>query len=245
LDAATVASLADAVWDEARAGHVAAGSFGEYVLADATRLSGDATAADNAEAFFDGTGYAGTNNVMPTTTTVTNAVSANVTQISGDSAAADNAEAFFDGTGYAGTNNVIPSVTAVGSVSGAVGSVTGAVGSVTGAVGSVTGNVGGNVGGNVTGSVGSLAAQAKADVNAEVLDVLNVETFAQPGQGTPAATTSIRLMLAYLYKAWRNRSTQTSSQYSLYNDDATTIDHKATFSDDATTASRGEVATGP
>lgn len=31
---------------------------------------------------------------------------------------------------------------------------------------SVTGNVGGDVGGNVTGSVGSLAAQAKADVNA-------------------------------------------------------------------------------
>ncbi len=245
LDAATIAALADAVWDEARSGHVTAGSFGEYVLADATRLSGDSTAADNAEAFFDGTGYAGTNNVIPTVTSVTNAVSADVTKISGDTTAADNAESFFDGTGYAGTNNVIPTVTAV---SGAVGSVTGAVGSVTGAVGSVTGAVGsvtGNVGGNVTGSVGSLAAQAKADVNAEVLDVLNVDTFAQPGQGTPAATNSIRAMVAYLFKAWRNRSTQTSSQYSLYNDDATTIDHKATFSDDATTASRGEVATGP
>ena len=30
------------------------------------KISGDATAADNAEAFFDGTGYAGTNNVIPT-----------------------------------------------------------------------------------------------------------------------------------------------------------------------------------
>lgn len=70
LDAATIAALADAVWDEARSGHVAAGSFGEYVLADATRLSGDATAADNAESFFDGTGYAGTGNVIPTVTTV-------------------------------------------------------------------------------------------------------------------------------------------------------------------------------
>lgn len=37
------------------------------------------------------------------------------------------------------------------------------IAAVTGAVGSVTGNVGGNV----TGSIGSLAAQAKADVNAE------------------------------------------------------------------------------
>lgn len=38
------------------------------------QISADATAADNAESFFDGTGYAGTNNTMPTTTTVTNAV---------------------------------------------------------------------------------------------------------------------------------------------------------------------------
>jgi hypothetical protein len=41
---------------------------------NAVQISGDATAADNCESFFDGTGYAGTNNVIPTTTTVTNAV---------------------------------------------------------------------------------------------------------------------------------------------------------------------------
>jgi hypothetical protein len=40
--------------------------------ANVIQISGDATAADNAEAFFDGTGYAGTNNVMPTVTTLTN-----------------------------------------------------------------------------------------------------------------------------------------------------------------------------
>jgi hypothetical protein len=38
------------------------------------QLSADATAADNAEAFFDGTGYAGTGNVIPTVTAVTNGV---------------------------------------------------------------------------------------------------------------------------------------------------------------------------
>lgn len=37
------------------------------------QISTDATAADNAESFFDGTGYAGTNNVIPTVTTLTNA----------------------------------------------------------------------------------------------------------------------------------------------------------------------------
>lgn len=40
------------------------------VSADAVQLSGDAAAANNAESFFDGTGYAGTNNVIPTVTTV-------------------------------------------------------------------------------------------------------------------------------------------------------------------------------
>jgi len=44
---------------------------GDY-RADMTLISGDSAAADNAEAFFDGTGYAGTNNVIPTVTTLTN-----------------------------------------------------------------------------------------------------------------------------------------------------------------------------
>lgn len=35
----------------------------------------------------------------------------------------------------------------------------------------------GNITGNLSGSIGSLATQAKADVNAEVLDVLNVDTL--------------------------------------------------------------------
>src|SRR5262245_22912673 len=68
---------------------------------------------------------------------------------------------------------------------------------------------------------------------------------AEPGQGTPPATTTALAKLDYLYKAWRNRTTQTASQYSLYADDAATVDHKATFSDNGTTADRGEVATGP
>lgn len=45
---------------------------GDVLDVSVTEISGDSTAADNAEAFFDGTGYAGTNNVIPTVTTVTN-----------------------------------------------------------------------------------------------------------------------------------------------------------------------------
>jgi len=90
-----------------------------------------------------------------------------------------------------------------------------------------------------------VAARATpAQVNAEVLDVLNVDTFAEPGQEAPAATNTLAKKIGYLFKAWRNRNTQTASQYSLYGDDATTVDQKATYADDATTSDRGEIASG-
>jgi hypothetical protein len=92
---------------------------------------------------------------------------------------------------------------------------------------------------------GDLTAAMKASVNAEVLDVLSVDTFAEPGQGAPAATATLAVKIAYLYKAFRNKVTQTSTTYSLFNDDAVTVDQKSTVSDDGTTFTRGEVASGP
>jgi hypothetical protein len=65
-----------------------------------------------------------------------------------------------------------------------------------------------------------------------------------PGQGAPAASATERDMIAYLYKAWRNRTTQTSSEYALYAADGVTKDHEAVVSDDGTTTTRGEVVTG-
>jgi len=107
VDAATIAAIAQAVWDEARASHTSAGTFGEYVLADAERIGGNATAAVNAKSAFDGaTGFGFTNCTMPQVTTVTGNVNGSVGSVTG----------------------------AVGSVTGAVGSVTGAVGSVTAGV---------------------------------------------------------------------------------------------------------------
>jgi hypothetical protein len=127
-----------------------------------------------------------------------------------------------------------------GNVSGSVGSVTGAVGSVTGAVASVTGAVG-----SVTGSVGSLAAQAQTDVKAQVVAALNTDTYTEPGQGAPGLTVTLAAKINYLYKAWRNRSAQTATEYRLYNDAETVVDQKAATSDDATTLIRQEVVSGP
>lgn len=112
---------------------IPAALVGGRIDANVGAISSDATAADNAEAFFDGTGYAGTGNVIPTVTTVTNAVSANVTQISGDSTAADNLEAALDGTGGVTiTAGLTGNVT--GNLSGSVGSVTAGVSLSDGAI---------------------------------------------------------------------------------------------------------------
>ena len=84
-----------------------------------------------------------------------------------------------------------------------------------------------------------------AQVNTEVVDALNVDTYAEPGQATPAATATLAAKINYIYKSWRNRKAQTSTTYSLYNDDAVTVDQKATVSDDGTTAGITEMTTGP
>lgn len=84
-----------------------------------------------------------------------------------------------------------------------------------------------------------------AQVNAEVVDALATDTYAEPGQGAPAATASLAEKLNYLYKAWRNKKTQTATTHSLYDDTEATVDQKSTTSDDGTTATRGEMVSGP
>lgn len=73
---------------------------------------------------------------------------------------------------------------------------------------------------------------------------LNSTTFAEPGQEAPSATTSLAKKIGYLYKAWRNKHTQTNTTYSLYADDGTTVDQTTTVTDDGTTFTRSEIGTG-
>lgn len=145
---------------------------------------------------------------------VSGRIDANVGAISDDATAANNAEAFFDGTGYAGTNNVIPLVTTTTNLTNAATS-------------------------------GDLTATMKTSVNAEVVDALATDTYAEPGQGTPSATTTLAAKINYLYKAWRNKKDQTASLFQLYADDASTVDQKASSTSDGVTTTIGEIATGP
>lgn len=93
--------------------------------------------------------------------------------------------------------------------------------------------------------LGGMSNSMKAEVNVEAKDVLFTDTDAEPGQELPAATNTLAVKIGYLFKAWRNRSNQTATEYNLFADNATTVDQKATVSDDTTTAEKGEIASGP
>ncbi len=84
-----------------------------------------------------------------------------------------------------------------------------------------------------------------AQVNTEVADVLTVDTTTLPGQTAPPLAPTMEEMISYLYKAFRNRKAQTSTEWRLYADNETTVDQKATVSDDGSTAIKQEIASGP
>lgn len=220
LDAATVAALAFAMWEEPRSAHTLAGTMGEYVPADARRINGDATSASNLQSATNGSGYNFPGCTIPTVTTVAGNVGGDVV---------GNVQGNVNG-------NVGGNLT--GNVGG---NVTGSVASVAGTVASVTGNVGGNV----TGSVGSLAAGAQTNVKTQVVAALATDTYAEPAQGAPAATATLAAKINYLYKAWRNRWDQSASGLSLFADDGVTVDQKSTTADSAGTFSKGKVVSGP
>jgi len=84
-----------------------------------------------------------------------------------------------------------------------------------------------------------------AGVNAEVVDALATDTYAEPAQGAPGATVSLAAKLNYLYKVLRNKKIQTATEYQIFNDAGAVVDHKATISDVAGTFTKGEIETGP
>lgn len=94
-------------------------------------------------------------------------------------------------------------------------------------------------------AIAALENISAAQVNAEVVDALAFDTYAEPGQGTPAATASLKDKIGYLYKAWRNRTTQTNSDYRLFADNGTTVDQTAATTDDGTTFNRASITSGP
>jgi hypothetical protein len=151
-----------------------------------------------------------------------------------------------------------------GNVAGSVGSVVGLTASDVGAIKAKTDNlptdpadesliiaatdaimarIGVPVTNNISEDVSTRATPAQ--VNAEVVDALATDTYAEPGQGAPAATTTLAAKVNYLFKFARNKIEQTNNTLSIYNDAGNVVDQKSTVSDDGSTYTRGEIGSGP
>ena len=87
-----------------------------------------------------------------------------------------------------------------------------------------------------------------ADVNTQVLDVVNTDTFSEPAQGAPAASQTITNMIYYLYAALRNRVVVDESgsplQTRFYADDGTTILWEKDHTDASSVLDQSEGQTG-
>ncbi len=241
-DATSDAVIADAVWNALVASYGVANSYGALLETDLdATISSRSTYAGGAVASVTGavgsvTGNVGGNVVGSVGSIATGGIvaasfaagaidSAAIATgaIDADALAADAGAEIADAVWDEARSGHITGGSFGEGVASVQGNVTGSAASVTGSVGSVTGNVGGNVVGavgSVTGAVGSvnaLGAQAKADVNAEVLDVLSVDTFGEPASVPPATTTFV-IMLHWLYSLSRNKQTQTAETQTLRND---------------------------
>jgi hypothetical protein len=86
-----------------------------------------------------------------------------------------------------------------------------------------------------------LSTLTAANVNAEVLDVLSVDTFAELS-APPAATSSLKDKITWLFMYARNKVTQTAIARTLYRDDTTTVAGTSATSDNGTTFTKGEDA---
>jgi len=95
----------------------------------------------------------------------------------------------------------------------------------------------------LTAFVEGLHDLSAAQVNAEVVDALGTDIISELAQGIPAATPTIKTALMLLYMALRNQLTVTSSELGIYDDAAIKIAKKA-LSDDGTTYTEGEMASG-
>jgi hypothetical protein len=78
-----------------------------------------------------------------------------------------------------------------------------------------------------------------ADVNAQVLDVLTVDTFAEPS-AVPAATSTLKDKLVWLFTLGRNTVTQTATTQTVRDDADATDVATASVSDDGTTFTRDQ-----
>lgn len=104
-----------------------------------------------------------------------------------------------------------------------------------------------DAGAGVTGSVIEEVENraTPAQVNTEVVDVIDTDVSGEPAQGAPPVSASLRAKNDHIYKVFRNKKEQVAGEWRLFNDAGNTVDSKATTSDAAGTLTKEEVVSGP
>lgn len=90
-----------------------------------------------------------------------------------------------------------------------------------------------------------LSATALAEVKAEVVKALNVDTYLEPGQENPSATASIVTKIGHLFKAYRNKKDNDGATRKIYNDAGTVVDQKSSLNESSGVVTVGKVESGP
>jgi hypothetical protein len=92
-------------------------------------------------------------------------------------------------------------------------------------------NLGANQSGATIGTVNNLGPNAKAHVNAEVVDVMAADLLPEMVAGKPPSTPTFLQAIMYLYMKLRNKQSATPAEEKIYNNSGAVIT-KATISDD-------------
>lgn len=204
LNDPTAAAIADAVWDEALAGHATAGSAGAKL-----------TAAE-----------ADTDSIKTTVDTNLDAT------VSSRSTFDYTAEQVTVGTNNDKSNYVL-AATQTGVTIPTVTNVTNPV-----TAGTVSDKTGYSIAGSLT-TLDDLNDISAADVNAQVLDVLATDTFAELAS-IPGATSTLVQKITFLFMVARNQLEQNASTQTLRADNSTTAVGTASVSDNGTTFIRAK-----
>ena len=232
LAADAVAEIADAVWDEARSGHTTAGTFGEGVVVSSIATAAITAAAIAADAI--GASELATDAVTEIVAAVWAAASRTLTANTNlnDPSAATIADAVWD---EARSGHTTAGTFGQGVASVASGGITAA----TFATDAITSTA--LASSAVTEIQSGLSTLTAGQVNAEVVDALATDTYAEPGS-VPAATASLAAKVNWLFMLARNKRLTTASADKVRNDADSGDVATATLSDDGTTFTRGEYA---
>ena len=205
----TTDALVDAVFDEATAGHTTAGSFGKLLV-------------DNINQTISSRATQTSVDDLPTNAELTTALAAADDAVlasvatRASQASVDTIDDFLD-TEIAALTTAVADLPTNAELATALGTADDAT----------------------LAAIAALNNLSAAQVNAEVLDVLTTDTFAEPS-AVPNATSSIKDKLNWLFALARNKIIQSSTQQRLRNDADSGNIAQSTVSDDGSEAIRNE-----